>query len=69
MIKCKYVATYKVIICFNNEFFYHDFEDDYYPLDEITAKAESLMYTNDFEYAVITNAETGETLVEMQWEG
>jgi hypothetical protein len=69
MIKRKYFATHKATICFNGDFYYHDFEDSYYPLDEITAKTESLMYTNDFEYAIITDAETGEILVEMQWEG
>ena len=69
MIKRKYVATYKTVICFSNDLRYHGFENCYLPLDEITAKAESLMYTNDFNYAEITDVETGETLVEMQWEG
>lgn len=69
MIKRKYVETYKAVICFNNDFCYYGLSDCYHSLDEITAKAESLMYANDFEYAVITNAENNRTLVRMQWEG
>lgn len=64
-----YVMTVKAIITFDEVFDYNALKDKYYPMQTIIKTAKEYIESYDFYSAIVTDAETGEILIEIKNQG